>query len=179
MASISDYSTSISIITPYFGCYLGSTTWQVLILTIYFLKIFPSHDYSYWIISPSFIGIAQTGRKSKLINCFRNIITCLSVNVRKELTDIDGKACNNIPEAVNKLAVSGRLNHSCETGWNNHDSSYYSKQNSFSLGHQIYNFLCRALQHTGFNMKTENEITVVLIKEEGNALHVLLSYTCR
>ena len=47
------------------------------------------------------------------------------------------------------------------------------------LGHQIYNFLCRALQLTGFNMKTENEITVVLIKEEGNKLHVLLSYTCR
>jgi hypothetical protein len=32
------------------------------------------------------------------------------------LTDIDGKACNNIPEAVNKLAVSDRLGHSCETG---------------------------------------------------------------
>ena len=47
------------------------------------------------------------------------------------------------------------------------------------LGHQIYNFLCRALQLTGFNMKTVNEISVVLIKEEGNKLHVLLSYTCR
>ena len=46
------------------------------------------------------------------------------------LTDIDGKACNNIPEAANKLAVSDRLGHSCETGWNKHDSSYYSKQNS-------------------------------------------------
>ena len=42
------------------------------------------------------------------------------------------------------------------------------------LGHQIYNFLCRALQLTGFNMKTENEITVVLIKEEGNKLHVIV-----
>jgi hypothetical protein len=31
-------------------------------------------------------------------------------------------------------------------------------------------FLCRALQLTGLNMKTENEITVVLIKEEGNKL---------
>ena len=47
------------------------------------------------------------------------------------------------------------------------------------LGHQIYNFLCRTLQLTGFNMKTENEITIVLIKEEGNKLHVLLSYNCR
>ena len=47
------------------------------------------------------------------------------------------------------------------------------------LGHQIYIFLCRALQLAGFNMKTENEIAVVLIKEEGNKLHVLLSYTCR
>jgi hypothetical protein len=44
--------------------------------------------------------------------------------------DIDGKACNNIPEAVNKLALSARLDHSCETWWNRYDSSYYSKQNS-------------------------------------------------
>jgi hypothetical protein len=35
---------------------------------------------------------------------------------KSELTDIDGKACNNIPEAVNKLALSDRLDHSCETG---------------------------------------------------------------
>ena len=33
--------------------------------------------------------------------------------------------------------------------------------------------LCRALELTDFNMKTENEITVVLIKEEGNKLRVL------
>jgi hypothetical protein len=38
--------------------------------------------------------------------------------------------CNNIPEAVNKLALSARLDYSCETGWNKHDPSYYSKQNS-------------------------------------------------
>ena len=44
------------------------------------------------------------------------------------LTNIDGKACNNIPEAVNKLALSARLGNSCETGWNKHDCSY--KQNS-------------------------------------------------
>ena len=57
------------------------------------------------------------------------------------------------------------------------DSNLLSTEHE--LGHQIYNFLCRALELTGFNMKTENEITVVLIKEEGNKLHVLLSYTCR
>jgi hypothetical protein len=57
------------------------------------------------------------------------------------------------------------------------DSNLLSTE--YELGHQIYNFLCRALQHTGFNMKTENEITVVLINEEGNELHVLLSYTYR
>ena len=51
------------------------------------------------------------------------------------------------------------------------DSNLLSTEHE--LGHQIYNFLCRALQHTGFNMKTENEITVVLIKEEGNKLRVL------
>jgi len=33
-----------------------------------------------------------------------------------KLTNIDEKACNNILEAVNKLALSARLGHSCETG---------------------------------------------------------------
>ena len=42
--------------------------------------------------------------------------THFSGNARNELTDIDGKACNNIPEAVNKLALSACLGHSCETG---------------------------------------------------------------
>jgi hypothetical protein len=51
------------------------------------------------------------------------------------------------------------------------DSNLLSTEHE--LGHQIYNFLCRALQLTGFNMKRENEITVVLIKEEGNKLRVL------
>jgi hypothetical protein len=32
------------------------------------------------------------------------------------LTNIDGNTCTNIPEAVNKLALSARLDHSCETG---------------------------------------------------------------
>ena len=44
--------------------------------------------------------------------------------------NIDGKACNNIPETVNKPALSARLGHSCETVWNKHDSSYYSIHNS-------------------------------------------------
>ena len=51
------------------------------------------------------------------------------------------------------------------------DSNLLSTENE--LGHQIHNFLCRALQLMGFNMKTENEITVVLIKDEGNKLRVL------
>jgi hypothetical protein len=51
------------------------------------------------------------------------------------------------------------------------DSNLLSTEHE--LGHQIYNFLCRALELTDFNMKTENEITVVLIKEEGNKLRVL------
>jgi hypothetical protein len=33
---------------------------------------------------------------------------------RSELTNIDGKACNNIAEAVDKLALSALLGHSCE-----------------------------------------------------------------
>jgi hypothetical protein len=51
------------------------------------------------------------------------------------------------------------------------DSNLLSTEHE--LGHQIYNFLCSTLQLTDFNMKTENEITVVLIKEEGNKLRVL------
>jgi hypothetical protein len=52
----------------------------------------------------------------------KTVETVVSVNT------VYGKACNNIPEAVNKLALSVRLVHSCEIGWNKHDSSYYSKQ---------------------------------------------------
>jgi hypothetical protein len=43
------------------------------------------------------------------------------LNWRSELTNIDGNACSNIPEAVNKLVLSAHLDHSCETGWNKHD----------------------------------------------------------
>jgi hypothetical protein len=41
-----------------------------------------------------------------------DFMTIHEVNLR---TCIDGKACNNIPEAVNKLALSARLGHSYET----------------------------------------------------------------
>ena len=44
------------------------------------------------------------------------LYTQFSGNSRNELTDIDGKARNNIPEAVNELALSACLDHSCETG---------------------------------------------------------------
>jgi hypothetical protein len=39
-----------------------------------------------------------------------------SGNSRIELTNSDGKACNNIPEAVNQLALSACLDHSSSTG---------------------------------------------------------------
>ena len=57
-------------------------------------------------------------------------LTQFSGNSGSELTNINEKACNTIPETVNKLALSAHLGHSGETGWNKHDSSYYSKQNS-------------------------------------------------
>jgi hypothetical protein len=44
------------------------------------------------------------------------LCTQFSGNSQSELMNIDGKACNNIPEAVNKLALSAHLGHSCETG---------------------------------------------------------------
>lgn len=44
--------------------------------------------------------------------------------------NIDLKACNKIPEAGNKLALSACFGHSCEIGWNKLDASYHSKQNS-------------------------------------------------
>jgi hypothetical protein len=53
------------------------------------------------------------------------------------LTNIDGKACNNIPETVNKLAMPACLGHSCGIGKNKQDPSYYSKQ-SFTTGHFSY-----------------------------------------
>ena len=49
--------------------------------------------------------------------------------------NIDLKACNKIPEGGNKLALSACLGHSCEIGWNKHDSSYYSTQSSKVLPH--------------------------------------------
>jgi hypothetical protein len=42
--------------------------------------------------------------------------TQFSGNSSSELTNIDRKACNNIPEAVNKLAFSASLGNSYETG---------------------------------------------------------------
>ena len=42
-------------------------------------------------------------------------VSTVSRNSRSELTNIDGKTCNYIPEAVNKLVLSARLDHSCET----------------------------------------------------------------
>ena len=50
----------------------------------------------------------------------------LKKNSFPEITNIDGKACNSIPKAVNKLDLSALWGHSCETGLNKHDSSYYS-----------------------------------------------------
>jgi hypothetical protein len=44
-------------------------------------------------ISTSFTRMAQSGWKSKFINCFRNVITCLSINVRKFTSWISGKLC--------------------------------------------------------------------------------------
>jgi len=41
-------------------------------------------------ISHSFTRMVQAGWKSKFINCFRNVITCLSVNVRKFTSWISG-----------------------------------------------------------------------------------------
>ena len=55
--------------------------------------------------------------------------------------DFDGKACNNIPEAVNKVALLARLDHSRETGWNKHDSSYYFKQNSKFFTEYNFSFI--------------------------------------
>jgi len=52
------------------------------------------------------------------------LLTQFSGNSRSELTNINEKAWNNIPEAVNKAALLAGLGHSCETGWNKHDPSY-------------------------------------------------------
>jgi hypothetical protein len=42
-------------------------------------------------------------------------LTQFSGNSGSELTNINEKACNNIPEAVNKLALSAGFGHSFET----------------------------------------------------------------
>ena len=93
--------------------------------------------------------------------------------IRRILNELETTINSGIDNIKLKKAVNGSLIIYIEIL----DSNLLSTE--YELGHQIYNFLCRALQHTGFNMKTENEITVVLINEEGNELHVLLSYTYR
>jgi hypothetical protein len=93
--------------------------------------------------------------------------------IRRILNKLETTINSGIDKIKFKKAVRGSLIIYIEIL----DSNLLSTEHE--LGHQIYNFLCRALQHTGFNMKTENEITVVLINEEGNELHVLLSYTYR
>ena len=60
----------------------------------------------------------------------KNVTSILNKNILLLKKNIDGKTCKNISEAVNKLYLSAHLGHSCETGCNKHDSSYYSKQSS-------------------------------------------------
>jgi hypothetical protein len=48
---------------------------------------------------------------------------------------------------VNKLALSAHLGHSSETGWNEHDSSYYSKQNSVLSQGKILAILTGLYKH--------------------------------
>ena len=87
--------------------------------------------------------------------------------IRRILNELETKINSGIDNIEFKKAVSGSLIIYIDIL----DSNLLSTEHE--LGCQIYNFLCRALQLTGFNMKTENEITVVLIKEEGNKLHVI------
>ena len=50
-------------------------------------------------------------------NFYKTVESAVSVNtVFQKCTNIGGKACNNISEAVNKLALSARLDHYCGTG---------------------------------------------------------------
>ena len=69
-------------------------------------------------------------------------INTVSRNSRSELTNIDGKTCNYIPETVNKLVLSAPwaiLVKLCEI---KHDSSYYSERNSkcyHRLTFQLFN----------------------------------------
>ena len=85
--------------------------------------------------------------------------------IRRILNELETTINSGLDNIEFKQAVSGSLIIYIDIL----DSNLLSTEHE--LGHQIYNFLCRALQPTGFNMKTENEITVVLIKEEGNKLH--------
>ena len=57
----------------------------------------------------------DTGQYNSLVTMFLKK-TQFSGNSSSELTNIDRKACNNIPEAVNKLAFSASLGNSYETG---------------------------------------------------------------
>ena len=64
-------------------------------------------------------------------------LTQFSGNSGSELTNINEKACNNIPEAVNKLALSAGFGHSFETGWNKHDPSYIIQKTKSNFYHRM------------------------------------------
>jgi hypothetical protein len=90
------------------------------------------------------------------------VLKQFSDNSRRELTNtwnIDRKALNNIPEAVNKLAFSASLGNSCETGWNIHDSSYYSKQNSVLSQGKILGILATRIWYNVNNVPCVRKFT--------------------
>ena len=69
-------------------------------------------------------------------------LTQVSGNSRSEPTNNNEKACNNIPETVNKLALSAGLGHSFETGWNKPDHSYIiQKQNQTVITGWNFSFI--------------------------------------
>ena len=83
-------------------------------------------------------------RAIKQFNHYVFKVKQFSGNSWSELTNIDGKACNNIPEAVNMLALSASLGNSYETGWNNPiNARFVSTFNIISEKLVVNNFLCK------------------------------------
>ena len=76
-------------------------------MQFFFLALSISYERKWAVIIIFCANIQQ----NSLVRCVQ-----FSGNSPSELTNIDGKACNNNPEAVNKLALSAHLGHSCETG---------------------------------------------------------------
>ena len=109
---------------------------------------------------PSFTRMVQADWYSKFINCFRNVSTCLSVNVCKFTSWISGKLCLQTRQIqlFYKIVAQKCINYQCSHLWywkclkNVHSLDLYIKTIiSCSITIYMYLILAKKTKHFGTN----------------------------